>query len=337
MDEPEIRTLIDDLRSGACSPDEAVRRLRRLPFAELGFAKVDHHRALRQGAPEAVYGPGKSPSQCAGIVAELLSSASAGPVLLTRADEAQVAASMQACSGGQRTPLEPEAGRLSTVVWRPHPERPGRVLVCTAGTADLAVAEECTAVLRAFGFRPAMLGDCGVAGVHRLFAVDRRDHRRRCRRGRRRHGRGSGEPGGRAHAGARHRRAHERRLRGLPGRGDRPARHARFVRGRDHCRRHRQRLRRRLRRGETAPVSNEADARAGRGGAAGLKGGEAGGRVAWFHCFSGIAGDMALGSLVDGGRIRPSSGTFWTGSPSTDGPSRTNRCCATGSPPPRRS
>ena len=170
MDEPEIRTLIDDLRSGACSPDEAVRRLRRLPFAELGFAKVDHHRALRQGAPEAVYGPGKSPSQCAGIVAELLSSASAGPVLLTRADEAQVTASMQACSGGQRTPLEPEAGRLSTVVWRPHPERPGRVLVCTAGTADLAVAEECTAVLRAFGFRPAMLGDCGVAGVHRLFA-----------------------------------------------------------------------------------------------------------------------------------------------------------------------
>ena len=72
MDELELRGLIDDLRSGACSPDDAVRRLRRLPFAELGFAKVDHHRALRQGLPEAVYGPGKTPAQCAAIVAELL-------------------------------------------------------------------------------------------------------------------------------------------------------------------------------------------------------------------------------------------------------------------------
>jgi NCAIR mutase (PurE)-related protein len=170
MDELEIRSLIDDLRSGTCSPDEAVMKLRRLPFAELGFAKVDHHRALRQGMPEAVYGPGKTPSQCAAIVAELLSSGGTGPVLLTRADEAQVMASLDACPGGQRTPLEPESGRLSTVVWREQAERPGRVLVCTAGTADLPVAEECAAVLRAFGFRPGMLGDCGVAGVHRLFA-----------------------------------------------------------------------------------------------------------------------------------------------------------------------
>jgi pyridinium-3,5-biscarboxylic acid mononucleotide synthase len=170
MDELELRGLIDDLRSGACSPDDAVRRLRRLPFAELGFAKVDHHRALRQGLPEAVYGPGKTPGQCAGIVRELLSGSGGGPVLLTRADERQVAASLEAAPGGLRTPAVAERGRLTTVVWRPQPERPGRLLVCTAGTADLPVAEECMAVLRGFGFRPALLDDCGVAGVHRLLA-----------------------------------------------------------------------------------------------------------------------------------------------------------------------
>jgi NCAIR mutase (PurE)-related protein len=170
MDELAIRRLIDDLRSGACSPDDAVRRLRRLPFTELGFAKVDHHRAFRQGLPEAVYGPGKTPAQCAAIVAELLAAGGGGPVLLTRADQAQVAESLEASPGGLQTPLEPDAGRLSTVVWRQQADRPGSVLVCTAGTGDLPVAEECTAVLRAFGFHPAILCDCGVAGVHRLFA-----------------------------------------------------------------------------------------------------------------------------------------------------------------------
>ena len=64
MDEPGLQRLLADVRSGACSPDEAVHRLRRLPFADLGFAKVDHHRNLRQGLPEAVYGQGKTPEQC---------------------------------------------------------------------------------------------------------------------------------------------------------------------------------------------------------------------------------------------------------------------------------
>lgn len=170
MDELEIRRLIDDVRQGACTPDDAVRILRRLPFAELGFAKVDHHRALRQGLPEAVFAPGKSPTQCAAIVAELLASGGGGPVLLTRAEEAQVSACIAAAPGGVRSPLEPEGGRLTTVVWREKEERQERIVVCTAGTADLAVAEECSAVLRAFGFRPSLLSDCGVAGVHRLFA-----------------------------------------------------------------------------------------------------------------------------------------------------------------------
>ena len=162
MDELSLKTLLDDVRTGAVSPDDAVLRLRRLPFADLGFARVDHHRALRQGLPEAVYAPGKTAEQCAAIVAELLAEPGSGPVLLTRADDEQAAAATAANAGGVRTG--------SVITWRPAPERPGRVLVITAGTADLPVATECVATLTAFGFRPVLLADCGVAGVHRLLA-----------------------------------------------------------------------------------------------------------------------------------------------------------------------
>jgi NCAIR mutase (PurE)-related protein len=166
MDEPALRQLLEDLRSGAVGPDDAVARLRRLPFVDLGFARVDHHRALRQRAGEAVYAPGKTPQQCAEIVAELLAEPGTTPVLLTRADEPQVAASLDRAAGGEVT----VSGILATVCWRPAPPRTGRVVVVTAGTADLPVAAECQAVLRGFGFCPALVADCGVAGVHRLLA-----------------------------------------------------------------------------------------------------------------------------------------------------------------------
>ena len=194
MDPAALYRLLDDVRSGACSPDAAVQQLRRLPFADLGFAKVDHHRSLRQGFPEAVYGPGKTAAQCSAIVGELLSDAgidggagtasgetlrslsAASPVLLTRADDEQVARTMADHADGSRTitgvatGADQVRGQLSTVVWRPAPERSGRVLVITAGTSDLPVARECEATLQALGFRPDLLPDCGVAGVHRLLA-----------------------------------------------------------------------------------------------------------------------------------------------------------------------
>ncbi len=169
MDEPALERLLADVSRGACSVEDAVRQLRRLPFADLGFARIDHHRQLRQGLPEAVYGPGKAPEHCAAIVAELLAG-SQGPVLLTRADAAQVQAAVGA---GSRAGVEEhtltQSGALATVTWRPAAPRPGRILILTAGTADLPVADECGAVLRAFGFSPSLLADCGVAGVHRLL------------------------------------------------------------------------------------------------------------------------------------------------------------------------
>ncbi len=166
MDETTLKQLIQDLLAGTVSPDEAVARLRRLPFADLGFAKVDHHRALRQRCGEAVYAPGKTVEQCAGIVAELLSEPGENPVLLTRADADQVQGSLGRCPGGEVT----RTGALATVAWRPAPAKPVRVMLITAGTADQPVAEECRAALTAYGLAPELLADCGVAGVHRLLA-----------------------------------------------------------------------------------------------------------------------------------------------------------------------
>jgi NCAIR mutase (PurE)-related protein len=160
VDEPTLQRLMDDVRAGVVSADDAVARLRRLPFADLGFARVDHHRALRQGLPESVYGPGKTRAQCAEIVAELLTEPG-GPVILSRADEAQAAAAMSRNPGAVRT------GR--TLAWRVQPARPGRVVVLTAGTADLPVADECVAILSAFGLAAVLVADVGVAGVHRLL------------------------------------------------------------------------------------------------------------------------------------------------------------------------
>jgi pyridinium-3,5-biscarboxylic acid mononucleotide synthase len=161
VDEATIRRLLDDVRNGAISADDAALELRRLPFADLGFARVDHHRALRQGLPEAVYGPGKAPEHCAAIVTELLS-AGDGPVLLTRASDEQAAAALGAHPTGRR--------HGATVVWRPAAPRSDRVVLCAAGTADLPVADECATVLRAHGVDPVRLTDVGVAGVHRLLA-----------------------------------------------------------------------------------------------------------------------------------------------------------------------
>src|SRR3981081_3988712 len=103
MDESALRLMLDEVRSGRMHPDEAVRSLRRLPFADLGYARVDHHRSLRQGLPEAVYGRGKSPAQCVGIVTELLSVTHGGPVVLTVVNDEQAGAAMAANPGGVRT------------------------------------------------------------------------------------------------------------------------------------------------------------------------------------------------------------------------------------------
>ncbi len=179
MDEAALRRLLDGVRRGAIHADDAVAELRRLPYADLGFARVDHHRQLRQGMAEAVYGPGKTPGQCATIVAEILGRSDEAPVLLTRADADQVGAVLGANPEGavhgapadSGTPPDQGPGipQGATVVWRPAAPRSEGVVLVTAGTADLPVADECAAVLSAHGLNPCRLTDVGVAGVHRLL------------------------------------------------------------------------------------------------------------------------------------------------------------------------
>ena len=161
MDEASLYRLLGELQAGSVSPEEVVRRLRRLPYADLGFAKVDHHRALRQGLPEVVYGPGKTEAQCVAVLGELLGEPDGGPVVLSRASDGQAVAALGSHPGGQRCG--------TTVVWRPAAPREETVAVLAAGTADLTVAEECTATLGALGIEPVLIADCGVAGAHRLL------------------------------------------------------------------------------------------------------------------------------------------------------------------------
>jgi len=166
MDEAALADLIEGVRSGAISPDDAAARVRRLPFVEVGDTLVDHHRALRQGMPEAVYGEGKSVEQCIEIVRELLAAGDT-PVLLTRVSASAAAELLAAHPGAEH--------RGGCLLWRrPEPTRAARVLVVSAGTSDVPVVDECVVTLEAHGFAPDRLTDVGVAGIHRLLAhVDR--------------------------------------------------------------------------------------------------------------------------------------------------------------------
>lgn len=162
MDIDGLRALLDDVSSGRVLPDDAVARLARLPFADVDDALVDHHRHVRQGAPEAVYAPGKSPEQCVRIVAELLEHGS-GAVLVTRVNE------------DQRKALEAAHGTAmmahTSMLWRvPEAWSSGRILVVSAGTADVPVVDETVLALRAHGIQPVRITDVGVAGLHRLLA-----------------------------------------------------------------------------------------------------------------------------------------------------------------------
>ena len=162
MDREVVRRLLEDLQAGRISVDAAVGKLRGLPYEDLGFAKVDHHRALRGGAPEAVFCPGKTPAQVVAIVARLAEHHT--NVLATRADPAVAAAVADA---GLPHVYHAQA-RL--VVVRPEPgEGHGLIAVAAAGTADLPVADEAAIVAEALGNRVERVYDCGVAGLHRLL------------------------------------------------------------------------------------------------------------------------------------------------------------------------
>lgn len=164
MNSEALRKLFDQVRKKRLSPDEAVERLRHLPFEDLGFAKVDHHRALRQGMPEVIFAQGKTPSQVAGIFTRL--EAHGGNVLATRATEEQYAAVAASVKLAEYRAL------ARAIVLKRDRKKYGKgvIVVVSAGTSDIPVAEEAVVTAELMGNRVEHLYDVGVAGIHRLLA-----------------------------------------------------------------------------------------------------------------------------------------------------------------------
>jgi pyridinium-3,5-biscarboxylic acid mononucleotide synthase len=163
MDQDHLRALLEQVREGALAVDAAVERMRHLPFEDLGFAKVDHHRSLRHGMPEVVFGLGKTPHQISAIAASLL--AESQNLLITRA-------SPEAAERIQQEHPDAEYFEASGAlrVWRDRkPQGKGVIAVVCAGTSDLFVAEEAQVTAEVMGNQVDAICDIGVAGIHRLM------------------------------------------------------------------------------------------------------------------------------------------------------------------------
>jgi pyridinium-3,5-biscarboxylic acid mononucleotide synthase len=172
IDTPRLRDMLTRVQQGGITIDAALDSLRDLPYEDLGFAKIDHHRELREGIPEVVLGMGKTPAQVAAIAAGI--AARSGRLLVTRATPEQASAV---------TAVVPDAtyhdqARVITLEREPAPRIPGVAVLC-AGTADLPVAEEAALTAEMLGCAAERHYDVGVAGIHRL--LDRLDVLRRAR------------------------------------------------------------------------------------------------------------------------------------------------------------
>ncbi len=163
MTEREIREILEGVRRRKVSPARAVERLKRLPFEDLGFAKIDHHRSLRQGYAEVIYAPGKRPEQVASIVKRM--ARNQHNILITRGDARLYRAVKRVARAAQFHEL---SGAISIRKSKTITGK-GLILVVSAGTSDIPVAEEALITAEMMGNRVEALYDVGVAGIHRLI------------------------------------------------------------------------------------------------------------------------------------------------------------------------
>lgn len=164
MDKEYLTELMEQVASGKTSPEAAVEQLKDLPFEDLGFANIDHHRHLRTGYPEAVFCQGKKPEQIAAIMKELAEKNK--NVIGTRAVKEDYEAVKQVLPNAEFH----QDARMIVVMEDPVPHREGTIAIVTAGTADIPVAEEAAVTAQALGNKVDRIYDVGVAGIHRLFA-----------------------------------------------------------------------------------------------------------------------------------------------------------------------
>ncbi|MBZ5535179.1 MAG: nickel pincer cofactor biosynthesis protein LarB [Acidobacteriia bacterium] len=173
MTSAEIKRILEKVKEGKLGVDEAMETLRRLPFEDLGFARIDHHRSLRVGFPEVVLGRGKSMEQVVGIVRGMLKNRH--NILVTRSDETTFRAVRKI---SRLAAFHKASGALSIIRDKNIYGR-GRILVISAGTADMPVAEEALVTARVMGNEVDAIYDCGVAGIHRLLQENQRLRRAR--------------------------------------------------------------------------------------------------------------------------------------------------------------
>ena len=162
MNQDRLAALLQRVQGGHVSVPQAIRQLRTLPFEDLGFASVDHHRSLRQGFPEVILCEGKTPAQITGIARKLLKAG--GPFLATRVSPVN-ARSLKRLT---RKAVYHEMARMVSISDSRRP-RQGLILIVTAGTSDIPVAEEARVTAEVMGSRVQTLYDVGVAGLHRLL------------------------------------------------------------------------------------------------------------------------------------------------------------------------
>ncbi|MCX6623844.1 MAG: nickel pincer cofactor biosynthesis protein LarB [Acidobacteria bacterium] len=175
MDQEQLRQMLEQVSSGTLGVDAALERVRHLPFEDIGFAKVDHHRALRCGMAEVILGKGKTPEQVAAIAGKLVER---NPnVLATRCDPTTAATVRAQIPDAEYFPL---SGALR--VWRDRTiHGKGKISVVCAGTSDLFVAEEAKVTAEVMGNEVDLIADVGVAGIHRLlYQSDRLQQSRVC-------------------------------------------------------------------------------------------------------------------------------------------------------------
>ena len=160
----EIRKMLEAVRSGELSVDEALLTIKKAPFEDIGYAKVDMHRGIRQGAPEVIYGAGKTAKQMLGII-EAMKKNGQETILITRLD--QEAAE---CIGECYELDYWQEARIGIIGKIPVPDGIGRIVVATGGTSDIPVAEEAALTAEVHGNEVVRLYDVGVAGLHRMLA-----------------------------------------------------------------------------------------------------------------------------------------------------------------------
>jgi pyridinium-3,5-biscarboxylic acid mononucleotide synthase len=170
MNQRDLLKILESVKAGKLAPAKALDRLKHLPFEDIGFAKVDHHRALRQGFAEVVLGKGKTPQQVGSIVKAMLQKKdSLHNVLVTRADDKIFAAVKKANGKAARNAKFHSVSGVITIERSHEITGKGTILVVSAGTSDIPVAEEALLTARMLGNRVEPLYDVGVAGIHRLL------------------------------------------------------------------------------------------------------------------------------------------------------------------------